>query len=205
MSGPAWRPQVQKLHIYEGIFKLNRAFHATLMCLEQLENLGFFRSEYLNACKIELEHTRASANDELVETLREYEQEEGGRFYRMQKEWDDQFKDSDDVFFAAKKRKEEIKKQVRTCNADSIGSSPAKRGLAPYEKRRFRESNRCCRCELSRLASESDIRSRLRIPTQDFSQLSQSGCPQRRLAQKAPSFAKCIAGTLVYPVRCDIR
>ena len=56
MSGPAWRPQVQKLHIYEGIFKLNRAFHATLMCLEQLENLGFFRSEYLNACKIELEH-----------------------------------------------------------------------------------------------------------------------------------------------------
>jgi len=113
MSGPAWRPQVQKLHIYEGIFKLNRAFHATLMCLEQLENLGFFRSEYLNACKIELEHTRASANDELVETLREYEQEEGGRFYRMQKEWDDQFTDSDDVFFAAKKRKEEIKKQVR--------------------------------------------------------------------------------------------
>jgi len=49
----------------------------------------------------------------LVETLREYEQEEGGRFHRMQKEWDDQFTDSDDVFFAAKKRKEEIKKQVR--------------------------------------------------------------------------------------------
>jgi molecular chaperone DnaK (HSP70) len=113
MNGPAWRPQLQKLQIYEGIFNLNRAFHATLLSLERLENLGFFRSEYLNACKIELEHTRANANDELIETLRDYEQEEGGRFYRMQKEWDDQLKDPDDVFFAAKQRKEEIKEQVK--------------------------------------------------------------------------------------------
>ena len=79
MNGPAWRPQVQKLHIYEGIFNLNRAFHATLLSLERLENLGFFRAEYLNACKIELEHTRANANDELIETLRDYEQDEGKR------------------------------------------------------------------------------------------------------------------------------
>ena len=86
MNGPAWRPQVQKLHIYEGIFNLNRAFHATLLSLERLENLGFFRSEYLNACKIELEHTRANANDELIETLRDYEQDEGFRFWQMQKE-----------------------------------------------------------------------------------------------------------------------
>jgi len=93
MNGPAWRPQVQKLHIYEGIFNLNRAFHATLLSLERLENLGFFRAEYLNACKIELEHTRANANNELIETLRDYEQDEGGRFYRMQKEWEDQLKD----------------------------------------------------------------------------------------------------------------
>jgi hypothetical protein len=113
MNGPAWRPQVQKLHIYQGIFNLNRAFHATLLSLEQLENLGFFRSEYLNAYKIELEHTRALANDELIETLREYEQDEGSRFYRMQKEWEGQLKDPDDVFFAAESRKEEIKEQMK--------------------------------------------------------------------------------------------
>jgi len=113
MNGPAWRPQVQKLHIYEGIFNLNRAFHATLLTLERLENLGFFRAEYLNACKIELEHTRANANDELIETLRDYEQEEGGRFYRMQKQWQDQLKDPDDVFLEAKSRKQEIKEQMK--------------------------------------------------------------------------------------------
>jgi len=113
MNGPAWKPQVQKLHIYEGIFNLNRAFHATLLSLERLEHLGFFRAEYLNACKIELEHTRANANDELIETLRDYEQDEGGRFYRMQKEWEDQLKDPDDVFLEAKSRKEEIREQMK--------------------------------------------------------------------------------------------
>ena len=113
MNGPAWRPQVRKLQIYEGIFNLNRAFHATLLSLERLENLGFFKSEYLNAFKVELEHTRANANDELMETLREYEQEEGSRFWEMQKQWDDQLKDPDDVFFEAKDRKQEIKEKMK--------------------------------------------------------------------------------------------
>jgi hypothetical protein len=136
MNGPAWRPQVQKLHIYEGIFNLNRAFHATLVSLERLENLGFFRSEYLNACKIELEHTRATANDELIETLRDYEQDEGGRFYRMQKEWEDQLKDRDDVFFAAKRRKEEIKEQMRDMQHGLDRMKPKKKKARSVRKRK---------------------------------------------------------------------
>lgn len=136
MNGPAWRPQVQKLHIYEGIFNLNRAFHATLLSLERLENLGFFRSEYLNACKIELEHTRANANDELIETLHDYEQDEGGRFYRMQKEWEDQLKDPDDVFFAAKSRKEEIKEQIKHLQHGLDRMNPKKNKARPSRKRK---------------------------------------------------------------------
>ena len=136
MNGPAWRPQVQKLHIYEGIFNLNRAFHATLLSLERLENLGFFRSEYLNACKIELEHTRANANDELIETLRDYEQDEGGRFYRMQKEWEDQLKDPDDVLFAAKNRKEEIKEQIKDLHRGLDRMKPKKKKSKSIRKKR---------------------------------------------------------------------
>ncbi len=113
MNGPSWRPQLQKLQIYEGIYNLNRAFHATLLSLERLENLGFFRSEYLNAFKIELEHTRANANDELMEILHEHELDEAGRFEQMRKQWEDQFKDADDVFFAARDRKQEIKEQIK--------------------------------------------------------------------------------------------
>jgi len=134
MNGPAWRPQIHKLHIYEGIFNLNRAFHATLVSLERLENLGFFRSECLNACKIELEHTRADTNDELIGTLREYEQDEGVRFWKMQKEWDDQLKDPDDVFFKARERKQEIKEQLAKLQSglDRQRSRPKR----PRQKRR---------------------------------------------------------------------
>jgi hypothetical protein len=135
MNGPAWRPQVQKLHIYEGIFNLNRAFHATLLSLEQLENLGFFRSEYLNACKVELEHTRANVNDELIETLRDYEQEEGSRFYRMQKQWDDQFKDPDDVFLAAKDRKEDINERVKSLQRCLDRTKPRKKKTRSAHKK----------------------------------------------------------------------
>jgi hypothetical protein len=127
MSGPTWRPQVQKLHIYEGIFNLNRAFHATLLSLERLENLGFFRSEYLNACKIELEHTRAAANDELIETLRDYEQEEGLRFWKMQREWNAQLKDPDDVFFEANKRKQEITEKMKELRSSLDRLRPKRR------------------------------------------------------------------------------
>ena len=113
MNGPSWRPQLQKLQIYEGIYNLNRAFHATLLSLERLENLGFFRSEYLNAFKIELEHTRANANDELMEILHQHELDEAGRFEQMRKQWEDQFKDPDDVFFEAGDRKQEIKEKMK--------------------------------------------------------------------------------------------
>ena len=136
MNGPAWRPQVQKLHIYEGIFNLNCAFHATLLSLERLENLGFFRAEYLNACKIELEHTRANANDELIETLRDYEQDEGWRFYRMQKEWEDQLKDPNDVFLAAKNRKEEIREQMKDLQRGLDRVKPKKKKARPARKRK---------------------------------------------------------------------
>ena len=66
MNGPAWRPQPLKLQIYEGIYNLNRAFHATLLSLERLEELGFFRAEYLNAFKIEPEHASYIARHDCI-------------------------------------------------------------------------------------------------------------------------------------------
>ena len=127
MNGPAWRPQLQKLQIYEGIYNLNRAFHATLLSLERLENLGFFRSEYLNAFKIELEHTRANANDELMEILHQHELDEAGRFEQMRKQWEDQFKDPDDVFFEVRNRKQEIKEQMKDLQSGLDRLKPKKK------------------------------------------------------------------------------
>lgn len=113
MNAPIWKALPAKLRLYEALYSLNRGFEATLLSLERLEHLGIFRLENLNALKVSLEHTRAEANEELVQTLQDYEQEESARFDRMEREWEDQLKDPDDVFFAARDRKQQIKEQVR--------------------------------------------------------------------------------------------
>jgi hypothetical protein len=113
MNAPVWRPLPTKLHLYEALYSLNRAFEAALLSLERLERLGLFRLENLNAFKVSLEHTRAEANEELVQTLQDFEQEESARFDRMERDWEKQFKDPDDVFFAAQHRRQEIKEQIK--------------------------------------------------------------------------------------------
>jgi hypothetical protein len=108
-----WRPLPTKLRAYEAVYWLNRSFEATLLSLERLERLGMFRLEYLNQYKVRLEHTRAQANEELIETLHEYEIDESARFDRMERESEKQREDSDDVFFKARDRKQEIKQQIK--------------------------------------------------------------------------------------------
>ena len=110
---PIWRPLPTKLRAYEAVYWLNRSFEAALLSLERIERLGMFRLEYLNEYKVRLEHTRAQANRELIDTLHEYEMDESARFDRMERVWEKQRRDPDDVFFAARDRKQEIKEQIR--------------------------------------------------------------------------------------------
>jgi hypothetical protein len=110
---PIRRPLPTKLRAYEAVYWLNRSFEATLLSLERLERLGMFRLEYLNEYKVRIEHTRAEANEELIDTLHEHEVDDSARFDRMEREWEKQRRDPDDVFFHAQDRKQEIKEQIR--------------------------------------------------------------------------------------------
>jgi hypothetical protein len=110
---PLWRSLATKPRAYEALHLLNRCFEATLLSLERLEGLGMFRLECLNEYKVILEHARAEANGELLDTLHEYEMDESARFDGMQRELEKQRRDLDDVFFAANDRKREIKEQIR--------------------------------------------------------------------------------------------
>ncbi|HEY6249325.1 MAG TPA: hypothetical protein VI685_05160 [Candidatus Angelobacter sp.] len=109
MTGP-----FSKLHAYEALQTLNRCFEATLLSLERLDHLGLFRQEYLNAYRVTVEYTRAQANDELMQSLQDLEQEDTARFERLHDEWDKQNRDPDDVFFHAQERRQEIKEQMKT-------------------------------------------------------------------------------------------
>src|SRR5262249_8661597 len=79
----------------------------------RLEQLGIFRLEYLNEYKVRVEHTRAEANEELIDTLHEQEMDDSARFDEMQRHWENQRKDPDDVFFHARDRKQQIKEQIK--------------------------------------------------------------------------------------------
>jgi len=113
MNAPLCKPLPTKTRVYESLYALNRGFEITLLSLERLERLGMFRLEHLNAFKVSLEHTRAQANEELIQTLQGYEEEESARFDSMEREWEKQYQDPDDVFFAARDRKQQIKEQIK--------------------------------------------------------------------------------------------
>ena len=123
----SWQSRPTKLHAYEALQIMNRCFEATLLSLERLEHLGLFQHEYLNGYRIALEYTRAQANDELVQTLQELEQEDTARFERLHDEWRNQNRDPDDVFFHAQPRREEIKEQIRDLNRALQRQHPRKK------------------------------------------------------------------------------
>ena len=112
-SPPIWRPLPTKLRAYEAVYWLNRSFEATLLSLQRLERLGMFRLEYLNEYKVRIEHTRAEANEELIDTLHEQEMDDSARFDEMQRHWEIQRKDPNDVFFHARDRKQEMREQMK--------------------------------------------------------------------------------------------
>jgi hypothetical protein len=117
MDGPAGTLNLKtfsiKLQAYEALYWFNRLIETTLESLENLERLGFLRGENLNEHKIRIEHARAQANEDLTDRLQDYETEESVRFDRMQFESEKQRQDPDDVFFAARDRRREIKQQIQ--------------------------------------------------------------------------------------------
>ena len=113
MVAPIWKPLPKKLLAYEGVYLLNRCFEAILFSLERLESLDLFRLNHLNEYKVILEHTRAEANEELIDTLHDYELEESARFDQLKRDFERQRKDPNDVFLEAIDRKQEIQEQIK--------------------------------------------------------------------------------------------
>ncbi|HEY6253956.1 MAG TPA: hypothetical protein VI685_28710 [Candidatus Angelobacter sp.] len=122
-----WQLRPTKLHAYEALQTMNRCFEATLLSLERLEHLGLFRLEFLNAYRVTLEYTRAQANDELIQTLQDLEQDDAARLERMHDEWNKQNRDPEDVFFHAIERRQEIKEQMRELQSALQRQHPKKK------------------------------------------------------------------------------
>jgi len=111
-SSPNLKIVPRKLQAYEALYWFNRLIETTLESLENLERLGFLRGEDLNEHKTRIEHARTQANQDLTDRLQDYETEESVRFDRMELELEKKRQDPNDVFFAARDRKREIKQQI---------------------------------------------------------------------------------------------
>jgi hypothetical protein len=102
-----------KLRIYEALYLFNRSVEDTLERLNELERIGLLSHQYLHEYRIQIEHTRAEANQELTDRLQDYETKESSRLDRIALELEKRDQDPDDVFFSARDRRREIKQQIQ--------------------------------------------------------------------------------------------
>jgi hypothetical protein len=113
MSENTRRPLTAKAHLYQALYLFNRGFEITLAGLKRLEELGVFRQENLSDYETMLELTRSEANDELTTVLQGYEEDDAAFWDDRYRERQKRLADPDDVFFAARDRKQEIKEQIK--------------------------------------------------------------------------------------------
>jgi hypothetical protein len=82
-----------KLLIYEALFTLNQEFEQVLETLEGLEPLKTFRPrlrrEFIRACRVTVEETRAWANFELMQVLQAVEERDWSRYGRLRRQLED--------------------------------------------------------------------------------------------------------------------
>src|SRR5262249_37011817 len=110
---PSYTPSHPKLRLYEALYLMNRGFEIAILSLRRMQSIGFFRAETVNQHRVRLENQRAQANGDFTRILSDYEEQEVTNFDQVQQEYEKQRADPDDVFFAARDRKEEIKEQIK--------------------------------------------------------------------------------------------
>ena len=118
------RPLTTKIHLYQALYRVNRAFDITLTELKRLTDLGLFRNYDLSEHEVNVELARAELNDELTGLLQSYEQEDEYYWADRRKALERQRADPDDVFFKAQERKEEIKQQIKNLQSGLARQHP---------------------------------------------------------------------------------
>lgn len=93
-----------KLRVYEALRALNHGFEQILVDLGSLQKLGF-RTEFLAACRVIVEETRAWTNFEVVEVLQRREQTDWEHFSRLRHENEKLLEDPNDIRLKAKNLK----------------------------------------------------------------------------------------------------
>ena len=103
----------KKLHIYHSLYRLNLSFAAIVRRCRDLQEAQIFRPKFLRLFQGYAQELQAEINEELLEVLHDVELDDYARFGKIRDARDKELRDPDDVFIAARERREELRRQKK--------------------------------------------------------------------------------------------
>jgi hypothetical protein len=100
-----------KLALFRELADLNRAFDEVLRGLERMEKVRSFQSDMIRRARAEVETARVDANREFFDSFEALVEDDASWAYRFQREYKQETKDPDDIYFDIKDSEERRKKK----------------------------------------------------------------------------------------------
>lgn len=97
--------------IYEYLFQLNRNLHETVEILEHIRKSPGVNKKQFHAYQVEIEHLRAEASQHVAGSMDQIEGKESFQLWKQKRAYEKSLGDPDDVYFEARDREEERRKQ----------------------------------------------------------------------------------------------
>jgi hypothetical protein len=97
--------------IYEYLYQLNRNLHETVEILEHIRKSPGIDKKQFHAYQVEIEHLRAEASQHVAGTMDQIEAKESAQLWKQKRAYEKSLGDPDDVYFEARDREEERRKQ----------------------------------------------------------------------------------------------
>jgi hypothetical protein len=109
-------PPSRYVRVFHATADLNQAFDQVIAEVDRLKRFGLFHGEFpgrfARTCRLSIEELRAWAIFEITEDLYQRAEEDWARFGRMLKDWENKFKDPNDVLLDAERLKQKLQKEA---------------------------------------------------------------------------------------------
>jgi hypothetical protein len=100
-----------KLGLFQELVDLNGAFEQVIRGLERMEKVGHFQRDLIRYARADVETARVDANREFFDNFEALVEDDASWAYRFQREYKQNTKDLDDIYFEIKDSEERRKKK----------------------------------------------------------------------------------------------
>jgi hypothetical protein len=100
-----------KLALFRELVDLNGAFEQVIRGLERMEKVGHFQRDLIRYARADVETARVDANREFFDNFEALVEDDASWAYKFQREYKQQTKDPDDIYFEIRDSEERRKKK----------------------------------------------------------------------------------------------